>query len=192
MKMLILPLLVQLTVKVSGKCHISPLSTEYKITSDTIGSGTVKSFYMRESGGAFAGKVMVRRVFRGDKGLEGRMVMVEGFGSKHVCLSALRLGDTKLFFLKKIKQKQQNRPLVPQFKLTGNIIKLNLRNLKTLLKLEDQNKSGKTKILGTDHNVLHLTDKKKKKTQNRFQFCTFSCLAEVNQVCGENGKTVST
>jgi hypothetical protein len=133
MKMLILSLLVQLTVKVSGKCPISPLSTEYKITSDTIGSGTVKSFYMRESGGAFAGKVMVRRVFRGDKGLEGRMVMVEGFGSKHVFKSSPRLGDTKLLFLKKIQHRQN---IHSKFKLSDNIIRLSLRNLKILWKLD--------------------------------------------------------
>ena len=65
-----------MVVKVIGKCHISPLSTEYNITSDTIVSGTVKSFYMKEPGGAFAGKLKLRRVFKGDKGVDGRMVMV--------------------------------------------------------------------------------------------------------------------
>jgi hypothetical protein len=93
-------LLLLLIVKVNSKCRIAPLSTRSNIPSDTIVSGTVKSFYMKQSGGPFAGKVKVKRVFRGDKGLEGRMVMVEGFGSKHVCLSTPRLGDTKLFFLK--------------------------------------------------------------------------------------------
>ena len=84
--------------KVTGKCRIKPLSSKSKIAGDTIISGTVKSFYMKESGGPFAGKVKVRRVFSGDKGLEGRMVMVEGFGSKHVCLSTLirTLNYTKL------------------------------------------------------------------------------------------------
>ena len=89
--------------KVTGKCRIKPLSTHSKIAGDTIISGTVKSFYMKESGGPFAGKVKVRRVFRGDNGLEGRMVMVEGFGSKDFCLSSPRLGDTKLFFVQNIK-----------------------------------------------------------------------------------------
>ena len=32
------------------------------------------------SGGPFAGKVLVRRVFRGESSLEGRLVMVEGLG----------------------------------------------------------------------------------------------------------------
>ena len=133
--------------KVTGKCRIKPLSTKSKIAGDTIISGTVKSFYMKESGGPFAGKVKVRRVFRGDKGLEGRMVMVEGFGSKDFCLSSPRLGDTKLFFVQNIKARQNIYPRVYKFKLKDNILKLNLRNLKTLWKLEEKNKKGNHVLL---------------------------------------------
>ena len=131
--MLLLPVLILLGVKVSCKCHISPLSTEYNITSDTIVSGTVKSFYIKKSGRVFAGKVRVRRVFRGNKGLEVRLVMVEGFGSKHICKSSPRLGDTKLLFLKKIQHRQN---IHSKFKLSDNIIRLSLRNLKILWKLD--------------------------------------------------------
>ena len=102
---------------------------------------------MKESGGPFAGKVKGRRVFRGDKGLEGRMVMVEGFGSKDFCLSLPRLGDTKLFFVQNIKARQNIYPRVYKFKLKDNILKLNLRNLKTLWKLEEKNKKGKHTLL---------------------------------------------
>ena len=97
---------------------------------------------MKESGGPFAGKVKVRRVFRGVKGLEGRMVMIEGFGSKNICLSTPRLGDTKLFFLKNIKPRQIIHPRVYKFKLDDNILKLNLRNLKTMWKLENTTERG--------------------------------------------------
>ena len=138
---------ILLTIKVTGKCRIQPLSARSNIPSDTILSGTVKSFYMKESGGPFAGKVKVRRVFRGDKGLEGRMVMVEGFGNKNICLSSPRLGDTKLFFLKNIKPRQNIYPRVYKFKLNDNILKLNLRNLKTLWKLEDTNTKGSKKLI---------------------------------------------
>ena len=44
MKILLLPVLICLGVKVSGKCDIG---TESNITSDTIVSGTVKSFYIK-------------------------------------------------------------------------------------------------------------------------------------------------
>ena len=134
-----LSLLLLLLVKVSGKCRIAPLSTRSNIPSDTIVSGTVKSFYMKQSGGPFAGKVKVKRVFRGDKGVEGRIVMVEGFRSKNVCKSSPRLGDTKLLFLKKIQHRQN---IHSKFKLSDNIIRLSLRNLKILWKLEDPKKIG--------------------------------------------------
>ena len=130
-------------LKVSGKCRISPLSARSHIPSDTIISGTVKSFYMKGSGGPFAGKVKVRRVFRGDKGLEGRMVMVEGFGSKHICISTPRLGDTKLFFLKNMRAKHKTHSRVKKFKLYSSILKVNLRNLKALWKIEAQKAGGK-------------------------------------------------
>ena len=112
-------------MKARGKCRIAPLSARSIIHSDTIVSGTVKSFYMKQSGGPFAGKVKVKRVFRGDKGLEGRMVMVEGFGSKHVCLSTPRLGDTKLFFLKSGRFRHRH-VMVKTFKLYSSIMKVNL------------------------------------------------------------------
>ena len=86
-----------------SKCEVAPLSAISKIPCDTILSGTVKSFFLRGLEGAFARKVKVRRMFRGGKGLEGRMVMVEGFGSKHVGKSTPRLGDTNFFFLNHIK-----------------------------------------------------------------------------------------
>ena len=131
-------LLVFLAIEVFGKCEVAPLSAISKIPSDTILSGTVKSFFLRGSGGTFAGKVKVRRVFRGDKGMEGRMVMVEGFGSKHVCKSTPRLGDTKLFFLKHIKMKRSTYSHATKFKIYSSIRKINLRNLRTLWKVMAQ------------------------------------------------------
>ena len=117
-------LLVFVAIEVSGKCEVAPLSAISKIPSDTILSGTVKSFFLRGSGGAFAGKVKVRRVFRGDKALEG-------FGRKHVCKSNPWLGDTKLFFLKHIKMKRSTHSHAKKFKIYSNIWKVNLQNLRT-------------------------------------------------------------
>ena len=126
---------------VVGRCRIVPLSKRSDIVSETILSGTVKSFYMTQSGGPFSGKVRVKRVFRGDRGLEGRMVMVEGFGSSHICLTTPRLGDTKLFFLRSVKTRHNNKR-TKLFKLHSSVLKINLPNLKVLWKLEvDDNKS---------------------------------------------------
>ena len=127
---------------VIGRCRIVPLNKRANIASDTILSGTVKSFYMTQSGGPFSGKVRVKRVFRGDRGLEGRMVMVEGFGSNHICLATPRLGDTKLFFLKSVKSRHSHRR-VKIFKLNSSVLKINLQNLKALWKLEETENRSK-------------------------------------------------
>ena len=131
--------LIKASLRVNMKCRIKSLSTRSKIPGDTIVSATVKSFYMKGSGGPFAGKVEVRRVFKGKKGLEGRMVMVEGFGSRSICLSSPRLGDTKIFFLQTVRQRHSGHRL----KLTHNILKLNLKNLKVLWKLEERGVKGR-------------------------------------------------
>ena len=62
--------------------QVVPLEARRKLVGNTVISGTVKSFYMSGRvggggggggvgrGGPFAGKVKVRRVFRGDSSLE--------------------------------------------------------------------------------------------------------------------------
>ena len=138
-------LLMMITCKVRGKCRIKPLSINTRIPGDTIISGTVKSFYMKESGGPYAGKVVVRRVMKGAKELEGRMVMVEGFGSRDICLSSPRLGDTKIFFLQRVRRRHGGYSSVTRFKLSDNILKMTLKNLKVLWKLEEKGKKGEKK-----------------------------------------------
>ena len=62
------PLKILKTVNLTGQ--VVPLEARKRLVGDTVLSGTVKSFYMRGRGGPFAGKVKVRRVFRGDSSLE--------------------------------------------------------------------------------------------------------------------------
>ena len=123
---------------VVSKCRIQHLGVKNYMRSDTIVSATVLSFYMKNSGGASGGKIKIKRVFKGDRGLEGRLVVVEGFGSKNICLSNPRLGDTKLFFLKMGKMRQDISGQALKFRLNDNILKINSRNLKTLIKLRDR------------------------------------------------------
>ena len=59
-----------LTTVVDMIGQVVPLEARKRLVGDTVLSGTVKSFYMRGRGGPFAGKVKVRRVFRGDLSLE--------------------------------------------------------------------------------------------------------------------------
>jgi len=143
---LLVIMMMVMILKVDTKCRIPRLGVKNYMKSDTIVSGTVMSFYMKESGGASGGRIRVRKVFKGDKGLEGRLVVVEGFGSKNICLSNPRLGDTKLFFLKmgKMRQDRDRSGQVIKFKLHDNILKINLQNLKTLSKLRDRRKLART------------------------------------------------
>ena len=67
------PLKIPTAVIMTGQ--VVPLEARKRLVGDTVLSGTVKSFYMRGRGstgrgGPFAGKVKVRRVFRGDSSLE--------------------------------------------------------------------------------------------------------------------------
>ena len=52
-------------------------------------------------GGSTQGRVKVRRVFRGDRGLEGRSILVEGLGSSKVSLNlkTLYLYLIEIYFL---------------------------------------------------------------------------------------------
>ena len=123
-----------------ARCRLHHLSLRTVLRSRTIVSATVTSLYMKQQGGASGGRVRVGRVFRGDPGLEGRTVVVQGFGSEAICLSNPRLGDTKLFFLKHGKTRRgasssssSGRAL--RFQLNDNILKINSRNLKLLTSL---------------------------------------------------------
>ena len=71
------------------------------------------------------------------------MVMVEGFGNKNICMSTTRLGDTKLFFLKKIREDDSLHYRMKTFKLYSSILKVNLHNLKALWRLESRTPAGK-------------------------------------------------
>ena len=79
--------------------------------------------------------------------------MVQGFGSKHVCKSTPRLGDTKLFFLKHIKMKRSTHSHAKKFKIYSSIRKVNLRNLRTLWKIEAH--EGNSKFI---YNEIRLSD----------------------------------
>ena len=85
--------------------------------------------------------VKVRRVFRGNTRLQGRIVRVEGLDKNDICIPAPRQGDTKLFFLRRVKGGKIK--VRPSFKLDSSMQKVNLQNLKVLWNLEAQDNSGR-------------------------------------------------
>ena len=140
MMRVIIAVILMIVTRTQAKCKLQHLGLRNYVRSDTIVSATVMSFYLDKSGGVKTGKIKIRRVFKGDASLEGRLVLVQGFGDRNICLSNPRLGDTKLFFLKMGKTSQDTFGQVFRFTLNDNILKINLRNLKTLTKLRDRRK----------------------------------------------------
>ena len=132
-------------VSVESSCSVSPLTESLSLSlsdaSQVILSATVRSFYLRQSRqtghrGSWAGKIRVRRVFRGSKLLEGKHIVVEGLGAEHICSSTPKLGETKVFFLRETKKGTH----VKRFTLSDDVREVNLKNLKLLWKLENRGK----------------------------------------------------
>ena len=90
------------------KCKVIPLQSRAEIRAAAVFSGTVVSFLFpkeqRESeegqrplrNQLYAARVVVKRVFKGDRGLRGRSVVVGGLGNPKICISRPRLGDARI------------------------------------------------------------------------------------------------
>ena len=61
---------------------------------------------------------------------------------RDICISTPRLGDTNIFFLDSIKTNSGHQRQAARFNLTDSILKVNLRNLKVLWKLEKNQKGN--------------------------------------------------
>ena len=140
--MFVVSLLIVLrcTAPVLGQCTVPPISTVEYSTSDTIITATMNTLHTSKG----AAMVKVRRVFKGDTRLQGKMVRIEGLDKKDICIPALRQGDTKLFFLRRVKGLRNKTR--PTFTLDSSMQKVNLQNLKVLWNLEAQEKSGWYKV----------------------------------------------
>ena len=139
MKLSVVILIVLLTLtseRVPTKCRLVPLAKKLDWSAEFILSGTIRSFYFKGKGKPFAGKLRVRRVFKGSANLEGKQIIVDGLGSPEICSAVPKLGETKVFFL----EENYSAPHGRNFKLQSDIYILNLKNLKFLWKLEDSSK----------------------------------------------------
>ena len=81
-------------------CKVIPLKSRTGIRAGTVFSGTVVSFLFPKRTGRrprqYAARVVVKRVFQGDRGLRGGSVIVEGLGNPNICVSRPRLGDARI------------------------------------------------------------------------------------------------
>ena len=127
-------------------CKIIPLSSRSSIKAETIFSGTVMSFFISRDSTmqnvkpkVFAARVKVKRVFRGQKSLQGKFVVVEGLGNPRICISRPRLGDTRIFFVNEsrhfLMRKYGN---LKTMRLRSSLLRLTLPNLRILWKLAQE------------------------------------------------------
>ena len=91
----------------------------------------------------FAAKVDIRRVFRGPKQLQNKIVIVENLGNPKICMANPKVKDTRIFFANSLKLDRQNflsadDPKMPHFHLRSSLLRLTLSNLKVLWKLQNQ------------------------------------------------------
>ena len=90
----------------------------------------------------FAAKVEIRRVFRGPKQLQNKIVIVENLGNPKICMANPKVKDTRIFFANSLKLDRQNflsdDPKMPHFHLRSSLLRLTLSNLKVLWKLQNQ------------------------------------------------------
>ena len=90
----------------------------------------------------FAAKVEIRRVFRGPKQLQNKIVIVENLGNPKICMANPKVKDTRIFFANSLKLDRQNflsdDPKMPHFHLRSSLLRLTLSNLKVLWKLQNR------------------------------------------------------
>ena len=92
---------------------------------------------------------MIKRIFRGNKNLQGTSVTVEGLGNKNFCVSRPRLQDTRIFFVSnlKIKDYKLDKLTIRHFRLRSSLLRPTRDNIQILSGLNKQSpNTGKITI----------------------------------------------
>ena len=129
--------------------------------------------------------------------LQGRTVLLEGLGSSQFCVSTPRLGDTKIFLVDHIldEKKRRNGLSVPKLKLRSSILKVNLRNLKVLWRLEESKTKGQQSKSSPEPPTSSLKIQKvsdgEPVSSRKGATCDFACALHHQPVCGADKVLVS-
>ena len=129
---------------------------------------------------------------------QGRTVLLEGLGSSQFCVSTPRLGDTKIFLVDHLlhDKSRRNGLSAPKLRLRSSILKVNLRNLKVLWRLEESKAKGsapgesqhrKSKSFPENPKSSHGEPVSSKKGAT----CDFACSLHHQPVCGADRVLVS-
>ena len=125
---------------------------------------------------------------------QGRTVLLEGLGSRQFCVSTPRLGDTKIFLVDQIvgdHNRGRNSLSVPKLRLRSSILKVNLRNLKVLWRLEENETNGGSIVDRKSTKITHISTQRKQVNSNFGATCDFSCALHHQPVCGADKVLVS-
>ena len=125
---------------------------------------------------------------------QGRTVLLEGLGSRQFCVSTPRLGDTKIFLVDQIvgdHNRGRNSLSVPKLRLRSSILKVNLRNLKVLWRLEENETNRPSTLDKKSTKVVQKSTQRKQVTSEIGATCDFSCALHHQPVCGADKVLVS-
>ena len=125
---------------------------------------------------------------------QGRTVLLEGLGSRQFCVSTPRLGDTKIFLVDQIVDDQnrgRNSLSVPKLRLRSSILKVNLRNLKVLWRLEENETNRQSTLDKKSTKITQKNTHRKQVNSNFGATCDFSCALHHQPVCGADKVLVS-
>lgn len=73
----------------------------------------------------YRGIVRVKRVIKGNKDFEGNRLMIEGFGSRKICESDVKSGESRIFMVNSTKN--------GRFKITSSLMRIDYDNLKKVI-----------------------------------------------------------
>ena len=129
----------------TSPCKLVPLKIRRVIRAQTIFTGIVRSVYRQPPGYRFlSAKVRVKTVYRGDPGLEGQTVVVDGLGNPKICVSRCPANAARVFFvMDKGGRRDKSRHSPPRYKLVSSLLRLTSANQKALTRIRaSKRKSG--------------------------------------------------
>ena len=131
----------------------------------------------------------ISRILSPHSTIQGRTVLLEGLGSSQFCVSTPRLGDTKIFLVDQV-QDDKSRLSVPKLRLRSSILKVNLRNLKVLWRLEEGEAKGKHRKAKSS-NDFQKRPQGGRVSSKKDATCDFPCSLHHQPVCGADKVLVS-
>ena len=124
---------------------------------------------------------------------QGRTVLLEGLGSSQFCVSTPRLGDTKIFLVDHLldDKSRRNGLSAPKLRLRSSILKVNLRNLKVLWKLEESKAKGSHQRKPKSSQEIPKNSHGDSVSSKKGAACDFACTLHHQPVCGADKVLVS-